>query len=337
MRSLMIRLIVILLSTLGTGSSVFAALPGVYSFKYDGYSYSVTVNSDGKISRVYVPGWFNDFSGSALYSTDLKLSASGSRSKTQTFTFWQRKYGTSFSVTYDGLKFNGSLKNYDTYYGNGPSWAFEAWGPYIYFQGDNPRSISASEALEEGVVEFKGLAGGLPPLISSNNNWLQVVQTEIISGDKLRYEFYVTPNLGSTSRTGYLTFDYNGVYSTSLRIVQDPPPRYELNVTNGSGDGSYTFLTPVKVTADTAPVGQKFAGWTVTPAVYTRYLDNVLDSSTTFYMPEHVVTLTATYEALPPVSLITISGPSNVNRGMTAAYTCTASYSDASTINVTST
>jgi regulation of enolase protein 1 (concanavalin A-like superfamily) len=69
------------------------------------------------------------------------------------------------------------------------------------------------------------------------------------------------------------------------------PTTYALTVNSGSGDGSYAAGTSVTITADAAPAGQVFAGWTGDIAV----LANATQATTTVLMPSSVVTVTATY------------------------------------------
>ena len=70
---------------------------------------------------------------------------------------------------------------------------------------------------------------------------------------------------------------------------------YTLTVTGGSGDGDYPAGTAVTVTADAAPDGQTFAGWTAEPSEYANNLADTSASPTTFTMPAEAATLTATY------------------------------------------
>ena len=230
----MVLVMVIGVSIFGVGSSVYAALPGVYSFQYDGDSYSVTVGSDGKVSRVDLPGAV--FSGSEIEGDDLKLAATGYRSKTQLVGYFRRKYGSSFSVSYDGVVFNGHVSNWDNYYGGGPSGDFVAIGPYIVFNGDNPRSALALGETGIAGVQYEAPAGGLPP-ITSSEDWIHITKTSVIEPGLLGVLFTVDPNLSGVSREGSLTFDYNGVYSTSLRIDQAAEPVSEIAVEQPVGTG----------------------------------------------------------------------------------------------------
>jgi len=62
-------------------------------------------------------------------------------------------------------------------------------------------------------------------------------------------------------------------------------------VNSGTGSGSYAAGTQVTVTANAAPSGEQFAGWTGN----TSYLANVSSATTTVTMPGSAVTISATY------------------------------------------
>ena len=66
---------------------------------------------------------------------------------------------------------------------------------------------------------------------------------------------------------------------------------YALTVNSGTGSGSYAAGTQVTVTANAAPSGEQFAGWTGN----TSYLANVSSATTTVTMPGSAVTISATY------------------------------------------
>ena len=72
------------------------------------------------------------------------------------------------------------------------------------------------------------------------------------------------------------------------------PTQYTLSVSGGTGSGSYAAGTVISVTANTAPAGSQFSGWTGT----TGALTNASAASTTFTMPAAAATLSATYTTL---------------------------------------
>jgi Divergent InlB B-repeat domain len=69
--------------------------------------------------------------------------------------------------------------------------------------------------------------------------------------------------------------------------------QFSLTVERGEPSGYYAPGTQVTVTADPAPPGQRFAGWTGDIVI----LANPFLSKTTATVPFMAVTITATYEA----------------------------------------
>jgi hypothetical protein len=100
---------------------------------------------------------------------------------------------------------------------------------------------------------------------------------------------------------------------------------YALVVENGSGDGGYPEGTSVAVQADVASAGRYFAGWVAEPATAAGNLAEPGQASTTFSMPDHPVTLTATYGYIDPAWAVplTLAGaaPTTLTFGMHAAAT----------------
>ena len=66
--------------------------------------------------------------------------------------------------------------------------------------------------------------------------------------------------------------------------IQIPVPKYEVNVTNGSGSGNYAQGSTVTITANTAPNGQRFKDWSIESGNIT--LASSTSDTTTFVMPE---------------------------------------------------
>ena len=80
--------------------------------------------------------------------------------------------------------------------------------------------------------------------------------------------------------------------------IQIPVPKYEVNVTNGSGSGNYAQGSTVTITANTAPNGQRFKDWSIESGNIT--LASSTSDTTTFVMPAEAVRVKAKYEAIPP-------------------------------------
>lgn len=89
--------------------------------------------------------------------------------------------------------------------------------------------------------------------------------------------------------------------------IQIPVPKYEVNVTNGSGSGNYAQGSTVTITANTAPNGQRFKDWSIESGNIT-FASSTSDT-TTFVMPAEAVRVKANYEAIPtPVSYKILDG-----------------------------
>lgn len=89
--------------------------------------------------------------------------------------------------------------------------------------------------------------------------------------------------------------------------IQIPVPKYEVNVTNGSGSGNYAQGSTVTLTANTAPNGQRFKDWSIESGNIT--LASSTSDTTTFVMPAEAVRVKANYEAIPtPVSYKILDG-----------------------------
>lgn len=89
--------------------------------------------------------------------------------------------------------------------------------------------------------------------------------------------------------------------------IHIPVPKYEVNVTNGSGSGNYAQGSTVTITANTAPNGQRFKDWSIESGNIT--LASSTSDTTTFVMPAEAVRVKANYEAIPtPVSYKILDG-----------------------------
>ncbi|MGL6201124.1 MAG: InlB B-repeat-containing protein [Lachnospiraceae bacterium] len=98
-----------------------------------------------------------------------------------------------------------------------------------------------------------------------------------------------------------LTVSYteNGVINTAdIALTVHAKPTYIVTVNNGTGSGSYEAGATVTITAETAPSGKQFAGWTVNSLNVT--IKDISSETTTFTMPAEAVTVTAVYEDIKP-------------------------------------
>ena len=80
----------------------------------------------------------------------------------------------------------------------------------------------------------------------------------------------------------------------TMSVLPPPTAQYTLTVVNGTGGGSFAANTTVSISANAAPAGQVFQGWTGATVA------NPLASATTLVMPAANVTVTATYGATTP-------------------------------------
>ncbi|MDX1680657.1 MAG: malectin domain-containing carbohydrate-binding protein, partial [Akkermansiaceae bacterium] len=83
----------------------------------------------------------------------------------------------------------------------------------------------------------------------------------------------------------------------AVLVRRSPGTPHSLNVIGGSGDGQYLFGETVNITADAAPAGQVFDAWTGDLAT----VKEVNSASTTLTMPDHDITVSASYKEAPPV------------------------------------
>lgn len=77
-----------------------------------------------------------------------------------------------------------------------------------------------------------------------------------------------------------------------------PTPTYTVTVKNGIGGDSYAKDDVVTITA-TVPAGQRFVNWTTADEGVA--FTNAKNSTTSFVMPDHAVTVTANFENIPSI------------------------------------
>ena len=78
-----------------------------------------------------------------------------------------------------------------------------------------------------------------------------------------------------------------------------PPDTFAVTVTNGNGNGGFITNATVTITANTAPTGQRFKQWNISPRVTFVDGTSATSATTKFTMPTQVVTATAIYEDIP--------------------------------------
>lgn len=104
--------------------------------------------------------------------------------------------------------------------------------------------------------------------------------------------------LETTTQTGYRTYQH--ATAGTVWILGDLPINtYALIVTNGTGSYSYAKDTVITITANTAPSGQRFKEWSITPSVTFADSTNKNNQTAKIIMPAQPVAAVAIYEVLP--------------------------------------
>ena len=193
--------------------------------------------------------------------------------------------------------------------------------------GEHTATITVTynnNATAEADVKFKvtGAAQAAPAnppeLVSKTYNSVTLKTVAVNSnGAKARYSKdngqtwqdspVFTGLLPSTKYTFVVRYGAIGNYEASpaspaLEVTTEAAPvtMYSVTVNGGIGGGSYAAGATVTITADTAPDGQRFTGWTVNAGGVI--LTNASSATTTFTMPAQAVTVTANFETIitPP-------------------------------------
>ncbi|TCL60941.1 S-layer family protein [Kineothrix alysoides] len=124
-------------------------------------------------------------------------------------------------------------------------------------------------------------------------------------------------------------------YTRDVTVTVNPPgsvTTYTVTVTSGTGSGSYAQSATVTITADTAPSGQRFKDWTITPSVTFTDGTGITSQTAKFTMPAQTVTATATYEPIP-AGTTAVTGV-NLNRNSLSLYSNTSPNAAALTATV---
>ena len=110
------------------------------------------------------------------------------------------------------------------------------------------------------------------------------------------------------------------------RVAENGAEIYILTVTNGSGGGNFAQGAIVTITANTAPSGQRFKQWNISPSVSFTGGTDTSSATAKFNMPAGAVTATAIYESIPATTylLTVVSGSGGGNFAANATVTITA-------------
>src|ERR1039457_2108988 len=163
-------------------------------------------------------------------------------------------------------------------------------GPVITSVSPNPLPLGTYNVTIQGT--------GIQPYAVVNNSGIQLVTTNITATS-------ITANgwQGSAATATFTVRNPGSVPSNAITVPVGTatPPKYALTVTGGTGSGTYAAGTVVGISANAAPAGQTFTGWTGAGVA------NPSASSTTLTMPAANTIVTANYAAIPTY-ILTVTG-----------------------------
>ena len=145
--------------------------------------------------------------------------------------------------------------------------------------------IGSGEYGENSEVIIKAYA---PELGKEFDKW------ELVSGDAVIKD---VNSVVTKVTTKAMAANIRAVYKESS--VPAPTLKFELNVVNGTGSGTYEENEVVSIKADAAPAGEEFDRWMITSG--TAVLDNYRSSNTTITIKDSNVKIEALYKKLVPV------------------------------------
>lgn len=130
-----------------------------------------------------------------------------------------------------------------------------------------------------------------------------------IDGDTLRTTAAGTAVIRATVAGGG---SHGADYAADFPVTVSAPT-YSITINNGASNMSTAAAgTVVTITANTPESGKRFEGWIYSPGISFVNGTGVKDTTAQFTMPAQAVTLTATYEPLPPaIYSITVQNDGN--------------------------
>lgn len=140
--------------------------------------------------------------------------------------------------------------------------------------------IGSGEYGENSEVIIKAYA---PELGKEFDKW------ELVSGDAVIKD---VNSVVTKVTTKAMAANIRAVYKESS--VPAPTLKFELNVVNGTGSGTYEENEVVSIKADAAPAGEEFDRWMITSG--TAVLDNYRSSNTTITIKDSNVKIEALYK-----------------------------------------
>ncbi len=298
-----------------------------------GVAKALTANGFAKTGYTFV-GWADDADGAVIYSDGQSVSnlTSEDGAALTLYAVWR---ANTYTVNYDANGGSGntasSRHTYDeakTLTANGftrtgytfAGWATSSKGATIYKNEESVLNLTAEndETLTLYAV-WKGNSytvnydsnGGTGNVASSRHTY--GVAKALTANDFYRtgYTFagWANDEDGAVIYSdGQSVSNLTSVNGTTVTLYAVWMPVYSLSVASGTGSGSYKAGTWVFITAEAAPSGKVFDRWISSGG---GTFEDASNASTTFMMPDHDVTLTATYKdahVIPnPVSNATVT------------------------------
>ena len=161
-------------------------------------------------------------------------------------------------------------------------------GPAITAVSPNPISTGTITVTVQGST----FQTGAMVYITYGSNSLIQMSTTAVTPTTVTATGYLGPAATATFCVKNPGTGYSNSIVVPVGSSTPPPPKYTLTVVNGTGGGSYTAGTVVTITANAAPSGQSFTGWTGAAVA------NAGASSTSLTMPAANTTVTANSELL---------------------------------------
>ena len=269
-------------------------------------------------------GWANDAAGEVVY-TDGQSVLNFTSENGATVTLYAVWTPNSYTIRYNANGGSGSTASsshtYDeaqTLTVNGftrtgytfAGWALNARGASLYTDEETVINLASEDGT---TVTLYAVWTPNTYKVSYNANG----GMGSTASSRHTYDVAKTLTLNGFTRTGYTFAGWAGsadgalIYSdgqsvSNLTSVNGATvtlyavwtPVYSLSVANGTGSGFYKAGTRISIKADAAPSGKVFDRWTSSGG---STFEDASNASTTFIMPDHDVTVTATYKDAPVI------------------------------------
>jgi uncharacterized repeat protein (TIGR02543 family) len=164
----------------------------------------------------------------------------------------------------------------------------------------NPEGIGVN--VYDGIAEIGGdvTANRVGAMVRAGGS--VTIEGEITAPDYIQFAddepIAIGDYITTTTKEGYRTYQHPTA-GTVWMLGEMPITTYALTVANGTGGGSYAKDAVISITANTAPSGQRFKEWSITPSVTFAEGTNKTSQTAKIIMPAQPVAATVVYEALP--------------------------------------